>query len=105
MGEVYRNRAVQLARLPGVQAEVEALADAIAARATAILRANHKPGNDAKGSSPTISVDHSGVDSTVTLSDPDGGALAIEFGRSGGVDRRGRRVGPMAPIAPLRGAI
>lgn len=105
MGEVYPWKVRQMARLPGVRAEVAVTAEKLAVRARAILAAHHSPGDAAKGTSPRISVERGPVDSHVVLDDPDGGALSIEFGRAGGVDSRGRRVGPMAPIAPLRGSL
>lgn len=106
MGEVYPGIERKLARSRGVQAAVRDLAEEIAGRSRAILAEHHSEVNSTKGTSPTISTDHSGVDSLVILEDEDGGAAAIEFGREGGgKDSRGRRVGPMEPIAPLRGAI
>ena len=106
MGEVYPNAARTLARSKGVQAAVEALAERLAEKSRAILEAHHDELNSSKGTSPTIRTDHTGVDSLVILEDDDGGSMAIEFGRAGGgVDSKGRKVGPMDPIAPLRGAL
>jgi len=81
-------------------AAVDALAEEIAVKSRAILSAHHKSTNRRKGTSPKIKVSKAGVDALVILEDPDGGALAIEFGRAGGAG-----VGAMAPIAPLRGAL
>lgn len=106
MGEVYPDAARKLARSRGVQDAVEALAERLAEKSRAILEAHHDELNSSKGTSPTIKTDHTGVDSLVILEDPDGGAPAIEFGRTGGgIDSKGRKVGPMDPIAPLRGAL
>lgn len=106
MGEVYRDAARKLAHSKGVQDAVEALAERLAEKSRAILAAHHDEANADKGTSPSILTDHTGVDSLVILDDPDGGAMAIEFGREGGgIDSKGRRVGPMDPIAPLRGAL
>lgn len=93
----------QLARM--ARPVVAAYAEARGARAAAILVAHHSPGGSDKGTSPTITVEAAGrLDYEIVLTDPDGGALSVEFGRAGGIDRRGRRVGPMAPVAPLRGS-
>lgn len=106
MGEVYRDAARKLARSRGVQAAVRDLANDIADRSRAILAAHHDELNSTRGTSPTIRTNHTGVDSLVILEDEDGGALAIEFGRAGGtLDSKGRKVGAMDPIAPLRGAL
>lgn len=95
MGQVYPNKVKELSRLPGLKAVLRAEAETMAARSAAILAAHSKGPHG--GTSPTISVVSGTVDSYVVMDDPDGGVLAIEFGRSG--------ARPMAPIAPLRGGM
>lgn len=84
-----------VAHLPGVRAELEATADAGAARAEAILQLRHKETNPAPH--PYIEVTQgTKLDYFVNLVDPNpkGSAASIEFGRSGG--RRGATQGVRA---------
>ena len=60
--------------LPPVQRAVESEADDYASVARSYLASYVREGQS------SIEVDHSGVDSEVSLVDPEGGALAIEFG-------------------------
>jgi hypothetical protein len=99
MASVTKNLDQILARTRPVRDVVRGTADDIAGRARAILAAHRESGDS------TVTVEHDRVDSFVVLDDPNGGALAIEFGRGAGTDSRGRKVGAMEPIAPLRRGI
>ena len=88
MGVVYdnarhRKHLAQLAKGP-----VKAKADEIAELARADLASVRDTGKS------RIDVTRSGPDFLVSLVDSEGGAAAIEFGRSGGVDSKGRKFGP-----------
>ena len=89
MAVVYDNarHRKHLARL--VRLEVKAEAEVIAEKATADLAAHRDRGKS------SIKVERGGAaDWLVSLVDSEGGAAAIEFGRAGGVDRKGRKYGP-----------
>lgn len=103
MAEVYQRKAKQIARM--VKPVCRQAAEDIAVKSRAILATHHDKGNKGKGTRPRIIVRSGRIDSYVILEDPDGGALAIEYGRAGGVTQDGRTVGTMEPIAPLRGAL
>lgn len=87
----------QLAASRGVQRVVHAAANEIGARARGLLSAHRVTGN------AEIKVDHSGVDSEVTLDDP--ASLSIEFGRGAYTRADGRRVGAMEGLHILGRAI
>ena len=87
-----------IAILPEVQAAVDDHAVEIAADAEAILAAHYHEGD------ANITVDKGKVDSYVILEDPDGGAMAIEFGRGHRRLEDGSLGGGMEAIAPLRRA-
>ena len=62
----------KLSRLPGVRAAVRSATDELGARATANL---HRDTGNAR-----IEIERDGIDGVVSLVDPAGNALAIEFG-------------------------
>lgn len=82
------------AHLPGVRRYVRETTNSVAGRARAILTRSRDTGES------RIEVSYGTTDGFVTLHDPHGGALAIEYGH---VDRRTGRFIPGA--RPLRGAI
>lgn len=85
---MYDNRRTRKALARMVRDETRAVAAGIAAEAATELTRYRNTG-DAR-----IRLERAGAtDWLVSLADPDGGAMAIEYGRSGGVDRRGRRKG------------
>lgn len=82
------------AHLPGVRRYVRKTTQDVAERARAILARRRDTGES------RIEASFGTTDGFVTLHDPNGGALAIEYGH---VDRRTGRFVPGA--RPLRGAI
>ncbi len=97
MASVARNLDARLARQRGVRDAVRAEAEEIAGRARGRL-ATHKETGAA-----SIEVTHGAVDSLVELVDP--AALSIEFGRGAYTRPDGQKVGPMAGLHVLGGAI
>lgn len=78
-----RNVDKYIAHLPEVKAVLRAEAYKGGARARAIL-ATHKPSGGPSPHSKITVTKGNRLDWFVNLDDPDGGAAAIEFGRSGG---------------------
>lgn len=89
MAVIYNRRGLQrhLARM--AKQDVHDSAGARAALARADL-AGHRDTGDA-----SIEVEYTPTDAVISLVDPDGGELAIEFGRSAYTTVDGRHVGAM----------
>lgn len=88
MAVVYNNARHRKMLARFARPEVVAYARGIAAKAKADLATHRDTG------ASRIVVERAGVDTLVSLVDDDGGAMAIEFGRSGGIDRKGRKFPP-----------
>jgi len=99
MATVYYGAGIEryLSRLPGVQAEVTTVADALAARARAQLAAHRDTGES------SIEVTTERPDRVVSLVDP--AALSIEYGRVESVSASGRRVGAMRGLGIISGLL
>lgn len=81
---IYPNIERRLARTPGVRRAVDDAAKRVGRRAEQNLASNRDTGN------ARIEVDTDGTDALVSLVDPNGNALAIEFGHHN--NRSGRYV-------------
>lgn len=88
MAVVYNNARHRKALARLARGPVKDKADEIAVEARIDLAEVRDTG------SSRITVDRAGTDYLVSLVDDEGGAAAIEFGRAGGVDRKGRKFRP-----------
>lgn len=88
MATVYNNARHRKMLAKFAKAEVISSAEEVAAKARAELAAHRDTG------ASRIITRRAGVDQLVILEDDQGGAMAIEFGRAGGIDRKGRKYPP-----------
>lgn len=99
VADVFKTANQRVARMKEVKKAVNDRAKVLGARARTLL-ASHRDTGSAR-----ITVTRGKVDSWVSLEDPNGNALAIEYGRAAGTSSSGRSYGAMQGLYILHRTI